>query len=264
MIKDALKIADSGEKVALITVTNQVGSSPAEPGKMMIVKEDGTFAGTVGGGTLEFKSIKLAKECIEREVSKGYKFDLEKDLAMTCGGYVELFINIIKPEKTLIIVGGGHIGRVLEGIARKAGFNTVIVDNREDIANRERFPEASKIVLGDIAEKCGQQSVNSSSYIVVATHGHVHDQIAVESLIGKDYKYLGVIGSKNKIKTMFSNMIEKGFDEEEINKIHAPIGLALGGNSPEDIAVSIMAEIIMIKNQGQPITMKDKKAAIKA
>lgn len=261
MIKEALKFAESGETVALVTVTKQEGSSPAEPGKMMIVKKDGTFAGTVGGGSLEFKSIALSKECIEREISKGYKFDLEKDLGMTCGGYVELFINVIKPEKILVIVGGGHIGRVLEKLARNAGFNTVVVDNREKIASRDRFPQATEVIYGDIDEECEKLPTNSNTFIVVATHGHVHDQIAVESTIRKDYRYLGAIGSRNKIKTMFGSMIEKGFEEELINGVHSPIGLALGGNSPEDIAVSIMAEIIMVKNDGQGITMKDKKAA---
>lgn len=261
MIKEALKFAESGETVALVTVINQVGSSPAEPGKMMIVKADGTFAGTVGGGRLEYNSISLARECIERETSKGYKFDLEKDLGMTCGGHVEIFINVIKPEKTLVIVGGGHIGRVLEKIARNTGFNTVVVDNREEIASRDRYPEATGVVFGDIREECKKLETNSSTFIVIATHGHVHDQVALESLLDKTYRYIGVIGSRNKIKTMFDKMVKKGFDEELIGKVHSPIGLALGGNSPEDIAVSILAEIIMVKNDGECMTMKDKKAA---
>ena len=260
MIREALKLADSGETVAVVTVTKQVGSTPAEPGKMMIVKRDGTFAGTVGGGKLEYKSISLAKECIEREISKSCRFDLEKDLGMTCGGYVEIFINVIKPEKKVVIVGGGHIGRVLEKLARNAGFITVVVDEREDIATRDRFPEATEVILGDIKEECSKLETNSSSYIVIATHGHAHDQVALESLIRKDYKYIGVIGSKNKINTMFERMNNKGFKQEELAKVHSPIGLAIGGNSPEDIAVGILAEIIMVKNDGQGITMKEKKS----
>lgn len=263
MIKEALKFTDSGQTVALVTVTKQVGSTPAEPGKMMLVKEDGTFVGTVGGGRLEFKSISMARECIEREVSKAFKFDLEKDLAMTCGGYVEIFINVLKPEKTLVIVGGGHIGRVLEKIARNTGFNTIVIDEREEIANRDRFPQASQVILGDIKEECIKLESNSSSFIVIASHGHAYDQVALESLIEKEYKYIGVIGSKNKISTMFKKMKNKGFSLEQLDKVHAPIGLAIGGNSPEDIAVGILAEIIMVKNKGQGISMKDKKGSLR-
>ena len=259
MIKEALNIVDSGEKVAVATVTNQKGSTPAEPGKMMIVKADGTFAGTVGGGKLEFKSIAYAKECIEREISKQYRFDLEEDLEMTCGGYVEIFINVIKPEKTVVIVGGGHIGKVLENLARKAGFQTIVIDEREDISNRERFSEAKEVIRGDIKEECSKLETNSNFYIVISTHGHAHDQVALESLINKTYKYIGVIGSKHKIITMFENMIDKGFDHEKLDKVHSPIGLAIGGNSPEDIAVGILAEMIMVKNKGQGLTMKEKK-----
>ncbi len=114
------------------------------------------------------------------------------------------------------------------------------------------------MIYGDIGEECEKLSTNSSTFVVVATHGHVHDQLAVESMLRKEYRYLGVIGSRNKIKTMFKSMVEKGYEEELIKGVHSPIGLALGGNSPEDIAVSILAEIIMVKNQGQCITMKEK------
>jgi xanthine dehydrogenase accessory factor len=114
------------------------------------------------------------------------------------------------------------------------------------------------VILGDIREECSKLATNSSSYIVIASHGHAHDQVALQSMIEKEYKYIGVIGSRNKISKMFENLKNKGVDEELLKKVHSPIGLALGGNSPEDIALSIMAEIIMVKNEGQCITMREK------
>lgn len=258
MFNKALEIVNSGKKVAIVMVTKQEGSTPAEVGKMMIVKDDGSFEGTVGGGKLEYNSQKLAIECIEKEIDRSYTFDLRDDLGMNCGGFVEIFIKVLKPEKTLYIVGGGHIGLKLEEIARLMNFKTIIIDNREEIANNSRFPKANHIILGDIETECKNINTNTNSYIVITTHGHIHDEAALQSFINKEYKYLGVIGSRNKVNTMFNNLEQKGISRELLDKVYSPIGLNLGGNSPEDIAISIMAEIIMIKNNGRPEHMKDR------
>lgn len=258
MLRKALQIAESGEKSALVIVTKSEGSTPAQVGKMMMVGIDGSFEGTVGGGKLEYDSIKLAVECISGEKDMAFTFDLEKDLKMNCGGYVEIFIKTFKPEKTLFIIGGGHIGLSLDKYARLLKFKTVIVDNREEIANTNRFPDAHKVILGDMKDECKKLKTNTNSYIVITTHGHAHDEDALEGIIRKQYKYLGVIGSRKKVDSMFSNLENKGVDRALIDGVYSPIGLNLGGNSPEEIALSIMAEIVMIKNGGTSEHMKDR------
>lgn len=252
LIERIPKLIENNKSVALVTVTAAGGSTPAEVGKEMLVDASGLLGGTIGGGNLEYVSIKKAQECLNRGLSTTAHFDLKADLGMECGGAVDIFIKVYSPAIQLVLVGAGHIGHVLYQYAQILGFDVVVVDDREEVASREHYPNAKMILTGDIGESCEKLSIApSTTYVVIATRGHKCDEIALYHLIHKDPKYIGVIGSRNKVSTMMSNLKKKGVPQEKLDTVYSPIGIALGGGQPAEIAVSIISEILLVKNGGR-------------
>lgn len=248
------------KKVALVSITKVQGSSPRKEGSMMGVKEDGSTFGTIGGGKLELVATKWAEKCMASGKDETFHFKLndeEGSLHMQCGGEVEVFIKVFNPPHKLLIVGGGHIALKLYELSKILGFYNVIFEDREEFCNKERFPEADELNVGDIDELLSEYSINDNCYVVIVTRGHNHDEIALRAVIESDAKYIGMIGSKNKTKYVRDNLIKTEISNDLINKIYAPIGIELGGETPEEIAFSIMSEILLVKNQGKLRHMKD-------
>ncbi|MCG8541605.1 MAG: XdhC/CoxI family protein [Clostridia bacterium] len=252
----------NNKKVALATITRVEGSSPRKEGSMMGVKEDGTIFGTVGGGKLELVTIRWATKAMVKGKNRMYNFKLndeeeEGSLHMQCGGEVDIFIKVFTPADRLLIVGGGHIALKLYELGKFLGFYSVIIEDREEFCNRERFPQADELRVGVIEEILSEYPINDNCYVVIVTRGHKHDEIALRSVIGSDARYIGMIGSKNKTEHVRNNLIESKISNELIDKVYAPIGINLGGETPEEIAFSIMAEIQLIKNKGSLLHLKD-------
>jgi xanthine dehydrogenase accessory factor len=247
----------SGKGAAIVTVVKSTGSTPAETGKMMLVYEDGHIEGTIGGGNLEKTTIEKTVELIRKGRSELIQFDLGKDLAMNCGGHVEVFVRVVKPDYRLIIVGGGHIAYYLNQLAKIVHFKTTIFDNREEMLTEARYPNADELVLGDIPEKLSQYPLTENDFVVVVTHGHKHDEDALFVLANEPVRYIGAIGSRRKVKIMFDNLENRGISKEALSRIYSPIGLTLGGNSPEEIALGIMAEIQYLKTGRQLAHSRD-------
>ena len=243
-----------GKDVALITVTNTDGSSPRGVGSMMIVDADGKLIdGTIGGGAVEEKAKQDGAEYIRRNISKSNHYELnsndsENALNMACGGNVDVFFKVFKGRDELVIIGAGHIGGSLSRIAHILGYHITVIDERSDVAVKERFHEDVELKVGDIAGILENHSVVATTSIVIVTHGHKHDQIALEKVINSKARYIGMIGSKNKISLCFKDMAEKGIEEDLISKVHAPIGLDIGGETPEEIAIAILAQIQAAKH----------------
>lgn len=257
VMKKALEDIENGRELAIATITKAQGSAPRKEGTMMAVLEDGSIHGTIGGGKLEKKIIDLCLEAIEDGNSYGINLPLNSEgLNMVCGGEVDVFIDVYKQKPKLLIAGGGHVGYAIYEIANYLGYNVVIFEDREEFLNEERFPLVHKLVLGNIKEKLSEYLIDDNTYIVIVTRGHVSDEEALEAVINSNAKYIGAMGSKKKIISMVNNLREKGISEESINKVYAPIGLKISGGSPEDIALSIMAEIQLIRNNGELIHMK--------
>jgi xanthine dehydrogenase accessory factor len=244
---------EKGQDVALVTVTNAQGSSPRGVGSMMLVDAGGRLLeGTVGGGAVEEKAKQDGAECIKRGISKTIRYELnlsndKNSLNMACGGTVDVFFKVFKGRDELVIIGAGHIGDKLSKVAHILGYHITVIDDREGCANEERFPEADILKVGDIGEILENHPVSEKTNIVIITHGHKHDQIALEKVINTSARYIGMIGSRNKIALCFKNMTEKGFDTQVLSKVHAPIGLDIGGETPEEIAVAIIAEIQAVR-----------------
>jgi len=244
-----VELGSKGEDAALVTIISVVGSTPREEGAKMLVKADGNIVGTIGGSNLENVAIKEALKVIRSGKPKRLDYSLQagRETEMICGGEVELFIEPIFSNPTIYIFGGGHIGLAIAKIGKLTGFKIVVIDDRPEFASPERFPEAEETIVDDFGKVFSKLKIDRSSYIVITTHGHKGDEAALEGALGTKARYIGMIGSKNKIEAVYSHLREKGFSQEKLDCVHSPIGLRIFAQTPEEIAVSILAEIIAVR-----------------
>jgi xanthine dehydrogenase accessory factor len=187
---------------------------------------------------------------MESSIPRLSSFDLNDENSV-CGGSMEVFIEPIITSEKLYIFGAGHVGQALGKIATMTGFNVIIIDDREEYANRERFPEAHKIIVSDFGDSFQQLEIDDNSFIVIVTRGHTFDELVLELACQTKAKYIGMIGSKKKIQSVFNNLQQKGISNEKLSEIHAPIGLDIGSETPSEIAVSILAEMIQFRHSSE-------------
>lgn len=250
IFEEIIKLKRKGDKAALATITMTKGSTPREQGAKMLVKSDGTIVGSIGGGSLELEVCKEALKVIASGKAKVLHFDLTgraAEVGMVCGGIMDVFIEPIVSPPTLYIFGGGHISLALAKIGKMLEFRTVVIDDSPEFANRERFPEADEVLVQDFKSASSQFQIDESSYIVIVTRGHLSDEMVLEWAIKTKARYIGMIGSKKKVKTVYSHLQSRGISQEMLKRVHAPIGLEINAETPEEIAVSILAEIIQVK-----------------
>lgn len=219
----------------------------------MLVYPDGKFIGTVGGGELENRVIKAALQSIKDGKAQTLEYsmaDPSRGDPGVCGGQVEVFVEPILPTPTLVVIGAGHVGKAVVHLAKWLGFRVAVCDDRVEFCNPESTPGADEyypIEMGKLAEKL---KVTEHTYLVVTSRGSSVDAVGLPSLIESQAAYIGVIGSKRRWATTVKALKEKGLSEELLNKAHSPIGLELQAETPEEIAVSIMAEVLMVKDKG--------------
>lgn len=246
------------KKAALVTVIDSKGSSPGKAGFMMAVFEDKSTVGTAGGGELEREIIQRAVTSIRngKDEFVSFKLSNEGDLHMQCGGSIDVFIKVLGKRDKLLIAGGGHVAKSLYELAKYFDFNIVIFEDREEFANSDRFPNCD-IILGDIGENLKKYPIDEKSYVVIVTRGHYFDEAALKSSLNRGAAYVGMIGSSKKTNYIKERLLSEGYSKDEIEKAYAPIGLCLGGDSSLEIALSILSEIILIKNKGKLNHMRD-------
>ena len=255
-ISDALK---NQQRIALVTLTRSEGSTPGKEGSIMSVEPDGEIVGTVGGGKIEKTLIDEAVQCIEKNASKTFQYELSAsaELGMVCGGRVEGYIKVFGLSRKLLIAGGGHVALELYQMANLLKYETVIFEDREEFGNPERFPHA-EIVLGNVAENLSKYPIDNNSCVMLVTRGHKHDEAALKAVINSKAAYIGMIGSRSKAKQTLEKLVEEGYEEAKVQQVYSPSGLGIGGTTPEEIALSIMAEIQKITHQGELIHLKNK------
>lgn len=244
------RLSAAGEEAALATVISAAGSTPREEGAKMLVRADGSIMGTVGGGAIEKAVIKEALDVIRKGKAKKLEYRLSAggELGMICGGDTEVFIEPITAAPALFVFGGGHIAVPLVKMAAIAGFKITVIDERPDFASAARFPDAAEVIVSEIPSAYARLNIDKGSYIVIVTHGHKGDEAALEGALKTSARYIGMIGSKEKNKAVFAHLLAKGFSQEDLARVHAPIGLHIKAQTPEEIAVSILAEIIGVKH----------------
>ena len=239
-----------GEPVALVTIVSARGSTPQRVGAKMLVHADGRTVGTIGGGCYESDALGRAREVIRNRATALVRYDLNDDVAeetgLICGGQMEVFIEPIEPPPALYIVGAGHVGQQLGRLAPAVGFRVHVVDDREKFANRDRFPSADAVHVADIGDWLTRADLPPSACVVIVTRGHRHDFDALKAVAGRNLRYVGVIGSRAKVARLVELLLADGVPSEWLRALHAPIGLDIGAVTPEEIAISILAELIAV------------------
>ena len=246
--EELVQLRRTGQKAALATIIEVSGSIPSFQSAKMLVREDGSMVGTIGGGCTEAEVWNAAREVMETEKPKMLSFNLGQDAAydqgLICGGQLNVYVEPVLPIPSCFIFGAGHISKSLSKIATQAGFRTVIIDNRDTYASRERFPEAAEIFAGEYEEAFPKLAVNDSSYFIIVTRGHKDDMRVLRWVVMQPARYLGMIGSKRKTIEVVKHLRREGIPVEKFAKLHAPMGFDIGAVTPEEIAVSVVAEMI--------------------
>ena len=256
--EEIVKLRQSGRRGAVATIVNVRGSIPSFETAKMLVRDDGSITGTIGGGCVEAEVWQAAREVMESEKPRSLSFNLNQnpkyDSGLVCGGTVEIFVEPILPQAVLYIFGAGHVSINLYRAASSAGFEVSVIDDRETYANRERFPEAKEIIAEDFESAFNRIVPNESSYIVIVTRGHRDDMRVLAWAVKTHARYIGMIGSKRKTITIFRELTKQGIPANLFEKVHAPVGLDIGAITPEEIAIAITAELIAVRrNVGRPL-----------
>ena len=261
----ARDLIEKGEDFVVAKVVDTKGSAPRKKGAVLLMKKDGSTLGTVGGGLLEAETEKLCKKTFEtKEKDHIYEFTLDEKqkgaLDMGCGGdatiqiqYISAddpgdFVKEFKLASTAYIFGGGHVAYALEPVLRHVDFNTVVIDDREEYANPQRYPKAARtITVDDFDNAFDDITTDEDSYIIIVTRGHRGDLQVLRQALKRPFAYLGMIGSRRKNALLYDVLREEGVTDEQIAQVHSPIGLSIGSETPEEIAISIVAEIIQVR-----------------
>jgi len=220
------------------------GSGPQKVGASMLLRQDGSFEGTIGGGAVEAAALEDAAALLERRKSGILEYNLSAELGMCCGGVMQIFCEVLEPTRRLLVYGGGHVAQPTAALASQCGFQVTVIDEREDWANPQRFPTVEQILNSSVEEAIEDLAVGARDYVVVVTRGHEQDQAVLEHYLKSPPEYLGVIGSLSKVTRAISRCKAKGFSEEQLSRVNMPIGLDIGAITTSEIAVSIVAELI--------------------
>ncbi len=237
---------------ALVTVIQSSGSTPATSGAMMVVTEDGRAAGTVGGGSLEHQVLEETAGCLRAGQNKEMTCKLaDQDAAgAQCTAEVRLFIRIFRPRPRLVIAGAGHIGKELYKLGIHQGFQVLLFDDRAECADKDTFPGAEVIHAEDLPTALTSYPLDNNCFVAIATSSHDTDRDILEAVLAADVSYVGMIGGKTKISRIFQQLLGKGTKEERLASVYAPMGLNIASVEPREIALSIMSEILLVKNNG--------------
>lgn len=248
-LTDALQ---RGDEVALVTITASTGSTPQRVGAKMLVFADGRTVGTIGGGCYENDAFWKAREAIKARKPLTVKYDLNDDFAeeagLVCGGQMDVFIEPVEPAPDVYVFGAGHVGCSLVRMSHEAGFRVHVIDDREKFASAERFPDGVDVIVDEIPAWIAAHPLPATAYAVIVTRGHRHDLDALRALVARPMRYVGLIGSRAKVKRIFDALVEEQTPSAALARVHAPIGLDIGAVTPQEIAVSILAELIAVKH----------------
>jgi xanthine dehydrogenase accessory factor len=255
LYEELVRLRRLGQKCALATIVEVRGSIPSYESAKLLVREDGSMAGTIGGGCVEAEVWNAAREVIETERPKHLTFNLGQDAAydngLICGGQLDVFVEPVVPQPRAFIFGAGHISKSLSKVLTLAGFGTTVIDDRETFANRERFPEADEVLAGEYEQIFPKLPVHEGSYLVIVTRGHRDDMRVLKWASGTGARYIAMIGSKRKVLNVVKELEKEGIPRQNLERIFAPMGLEIGAISPEEIAISVAAEMIAVRRNAE-------------
>jgi xanthine dehydrogenase accessory factor len=239
---------------AVATIVKTMGSSPRSAGSKMLVYSDGRIVGSVGGGEMEQQVIAAAQEVIRQGQPRYLDFTLstpERGDPLVCGGEMEIFVEPLVTTPTLLIVGAGHIGAACAELGKFLGFRVVVIDDRPELASKDKLPAADEIIVGDTAAELHKVETTPQTYIVLVTRAHTLDAVVLRAALEKTAAYIGMLGSKRRVLTVFDMLKQEGVAEAEFERVHAPIGIEIHAETPQEIALSIMAQVVNAKRESK-------------
>ncbi len=243
--EEALRLKRLGRTSAIATIVECRGSSPQKQGAKMLVRDDGSLLGTLGGGCLEADVVQAALMAMKDGEPATMPVALtEREGGLVCGGTVLVYIEPLMLEPNLVILGAGHVGKTLAKLARFTGFRVTVVDDRQEYANQENIPDAHELMVTEFDRAFAAVPVGSGTFVVVATRGHNHDLDAVKAALRTSAGYIGLLGSRRKKALLYQALEQSGFSQEAISRVIIPVGMEIGSVTPEEISVSIMAQIV--------------------
>jgi xanthine dehydrogenase accessory factor len=252
LFEQIVKLRQLGKSTALATVVYTHGSTPQRPGSKMLVSEDGRIFGTIGGGKTESQVIDLAKKCIstKKTIFKTFRSSdrINNKNQTICGGTMKVFVEPINPPESLIILGAGHVGLATFQICNLIGFSITVADDRKEFASKKRLPGAKKVICKPFDKMFKQLDIHKNTLIVIATRRHEMDEVCLHHTLRSQAKYIGLLGSRNKWNAIKKRLRNSGFKQNDIKRVHCPIGLDIGAVTPNEIAVSIAAQLIQFRS----------------
>ncbi|MPZ98342.1 MAG: hypothetical protein GEU80_03220 [Dehalococcoidia bacterium] len=257
-----------GDPVVVATVTHPGDPPLAEPGAKLLVPRDGEVAGDLGGGALDARVVEAAREVFEafpRVSVQTLYFSGDAAVArphMAGEGDARVMLQLFEAPARLVVVGGGHVGLALASVGELLGYAITVIDDREPFANRERFPMAEEVLCGDVGEAVAGLALGAGDYVVLVSRGHKQDEDALRRAVGRGAAYVGMIGSRRRTATVLQHLLSEGFAVEDLDAVATPIGLDIGAETPEEIAVAVFAEITMLRRGGTGRRMREQRAAL--
>lgn len=250
--REVLAATAGGPPVVTASVIAAPAGGQTSVGDKLLLHTDGSRLGSLGGGRLEDAVADACLEAIARHRVETFRFSPAGEVVddRHADAAYEIMVEVVEAPARLVIVGGGHIGRALCTVAALAGFSVTVVDDRPEYANAERFPEADRVICEEYEDALEALPTDTNTYFVLVTRGHKQDELSLRIVLTKPWAYAGMIGSKRRTSTVLLHLEEEGFPGERLDQVHTPIGLDIGAETPEEIAVSIVAELIMVRRGG--------------
>jgi len=254
--QEVVRAARGGVTVAVATVIRAPEGGGPAAGEKLLVRADGSRLGSLGGGPLEEAVAADGHAALTRRPRRQveslfYRGDGTRLHRLEAGpDEFEVMIEVAETAATLLVVGGGHVGQSIATIAAHAGFSVAVLDDREAFANRERFPMADRVICGDFVEELRRFPIDANTYIVLVSRGHKQDELSLREVVNSEAAYVGMIGSLRRVGTVLTHLAREGYGRDALERVHTPIGLDIGAETPEEIAVSIVAELIGVRRGG--------------
>jgi len=254
LYQTAADLTAAGETVALATVIEVDGSAPQDPGASMLVRADGTTEGTIGGGTVEELTREAAVEAIEAREPRTEEWELRPggNTGMVCGGEMTVFVNVLTADARLVIAGAGHIAVPLSEMALTMGYEVWVLDDREAYADPARFDDAVTVLATDYDEGVARAGVTDNTAVAIASRSGTFDRIAAREALERGAYYVGLVASDTKAEHVIEGLREDGVEDDALERLHAPVGIEVGGGDPEDVALSILAQLNRIRTGLSP------------
>jgi xanthine dehydrogenase accessory factor len=252
----------SGERAALVTVVKVSGAAPCGPGARLLVRADGSATGTLGGAATDERARRDALDALASDRAGLLTYHLDPDQGESvgsCGATLEVFVEPLRPEPRLLIAGAGYVGQALARLAAPLGWRVTLLDDRSELAHGAALPPGAQAVVGDMPEELRARRPDPSTWVVIVTRGHRTDQEVLRAALDGAPAYVGMIGSPSKVRAIFAKLLDAGIPAEQLARVHAPIGLDLGAQTPDEIALSIAAELVMLRRGGRGGSLRERR-----